>query len=325
MFEKRYHSKDLGNFNFLVTGGAGFIGSNLIEYLLKYQARRVRVLDNFTTGHLGNLLPFMDNPAFELIEGDIRDLETCKRAIEGIHFVSHQAALGSVPRSVADPLTSNEVNVSGFLNMLCAVKESTQINRFVYASSSSVYGDNPDTMKVEDTTGKLLSPYAATKYINELYARLFGDTYGIKTIGLRYFNVFGQRQSPEGAYAAVIPLFIKASKNGLPAVIYGDGEQSRDFTFVENVVQANIKAFFTENEQAVNQVYNIACGKKTSVNNLLMKIATLLNTDTAITYKESRWGDIRDSLADISLAQQMIGYEPFIDIDEGLKITITQG
>jgi len=317
-----YHSKNLAEHKFLITGGAGFIGSHIVRYLLNNGAGKVRVLDNFSTGFFKNIEEFTTNAAFELIEGDIRNLQTCVEAIDGITFISHQAALGSIPRSIADPLTSNGVNVDGFLNLLYAAKESGMVDRLVYASSSSVYGDNNDNVKIEDNTGRLLSPYAATKHINELYGHMFAELYGLQTIGLRYFNVFGPKQNPEGAYAAVIPRFIKAAKNLTPATIYGDGMQSRDFTFVDNVVQANVRAFFVDDEEAVNQIYNIGCGEKTSVNQLLDKICALTSCSKNVVYEQSRTGDVRNSLADISKAKRYIGYEPVVAIDEGLKQTI---
>src|SRR5690606_39200314 len=233
----KYHTTDLSKHSFLITGGAGFIGSNLVAYLLEHQAKKVRVLDNLATGFLKNLAPFQNNPSFEFMEGDIRDLEMCKKAMEGIDYVSHQAALGSVPRSINDPITSNEVNVTGFLNMLVAQNESKSVKRLVYAASSSTYGDSASLPKEEDIIGKPLSPYAVTKLVNELYADVFYKTYGTQTIGLRYFNVFGPNQSPTGAYAAVIPLFMQALKDEKTPTINGDGEQTREFTFVQNAVQ----------------------------------------------------------------------------------------
>jgi len=230
LYNNKYHSEDLSEISFLITGGAGFIGSNLVEYLLRYKAKKVRVLDNLSTGFHKNVSEFFENSAFEFMKGDIRDLETCKKAMQGMDYVSHQAALGSVPRSINDPITSNEVNVSGFLNMLVAQKESTTVKRMVYAASSSTYGDSQSLPKTENKIGKPLSPYAVTKLVNELYAEVFHKTYGTATIGLRYFNVFGPKQSPTGAYAAVIPLFMQAIKNNISPVIHGDGEQTRDFT-----------------------------------------------------------------------------------------------
>ncbi|MDB4926657.1 SDR family oxidoreductase [Mucilaginibacter sp.] len=322
MYDKQYHTKDLRNLQFLVTGGAGFIGSNLVEYLLKYGAGKVRVLDNFSTGFYYNIEKYKTNPAFELIEGDIRNFETCKKAIEGMDYVSHHAALGSVPRSINDPLSTNEVNISGFLNMLWAVKEHGHIKRMVYAASSSTYGDSKELPKVEDKIGKPLSPYAVTKLVNELYADVFTKTYGIETIGLRYFNIFGHRQSPLGEYAAVIPLFIKAVDENLPAGINGDGEQTRDFTYIENAIQANIKALFVGDTKAINQIYNIACGERTSLNNIWEMVNEIAGKNIKPLYKETRSGDIKDSLADISKAASLLGYQPQFSVREGLKLTI---
>ncbi|WP_299500080.1 SDR family oxidoreductase [Mucilaginibacter sp.] len=324
MYEKKYHDLDLSKNSFLITGGAGFIGSNLVEYLLKYGAKKVRVLDDFSTGFHENINEFKSNPAFELIEGNICDFETCKRAVKGIDYVSHQAALGSVPRSINDPITTNAINIGGFLNMLCAVKDEPNVKRFVYAASSSTYGDSKELPKVEDRIGKPLSPYAVTKYINELYADVFAKTYGMETIGLRYFNVFGPRQSPKGAYAAVIPLFIDAVKNNLSPTIHGDGEQTRDFTFVENAVQANVKAFFIENNEAANHVYNIACGEKTSLNQLLEKINYFAKKNVTGTHTQSRTGDIKNSWADISKAKRLLNYYPQFKLDDGIQITLNQ-
>lgn len=321
MYEKKYHIIDLTKHSFLITGGAGFIGSNLVEYLLKYGAGKVRVLDNFSTGFHENINEFKSYPAFELIEGDIRDLETCRRAVEGIDYVSHQAALGSVPRSINDPITTNEVNINGFLNMLFAVKENGSVKRFVYAASSSTYGDSKVLPKVEEHIGKPLSPYAITKYVNELYADVFAKTYGIASIGLRYFNVFGPKQSPEGEYAAVIPLFIKAVKENNIGFINGDGGQTRDFTFIENAVQANIKALFTNNVDATGQVYNVACGENTSLNQLWHMINEIAEKDIKPIYRNSRIGDIRDSKAQISKAANLLGYLPLIDLKGQLKQT----
>lgn len=321
MYINKYHTLDLSKYSFLITGGAGFIGSNLVEYLLKYDAGKVRVLDNFSTGFHDNINEFKNNPAFELIEGDIRDINTCKKAVYGIDYVSHQAALGSVPRSINDPITTNEVNISGFLNMLCAVKENKNVKRMVYAASSSTYGDSKELPKVEDRIGKPLSPYAVTKYVNELYADVFAKTYGIQTIGLRYFNVFGPKQSPAGEYAAVIPLFVKAVNNNVPATINGNGEQTRDFTFIDNAIQANIKALFVENADAVDQVYNVACGKRTSLNDLWQIINRLANKNIQAVYRKNRAGDIMDSLADITKSEVLLDYKPFFHLEKGLEIT----
>ncbi|RDK84801.1 UDP-N-acetylglucosamine 4-epimerase [Marinirhabdus gelatinilytica] len=323
VYKTKYHSGDLSDYSFLVTGGAGFIGSNLVAYLLKYNAKRVRVLDNFATGFRENLSAFQSNPAFELVEGDIRDLETCKRAMEGIDYVSHQAALGSVPRSINDPITSNDVNVSGFLNMLVAQKESDTVKRLVYAASSSTYGDSKNLPKVEDTIGKPLSPYAVTKLVNELYADVFYKTYQTQTIGLRYFNVFGPNQSPTGAYAAVIPLFMQALKDGKSPTIHGDGEQTRDFTFVENAVQANIKALFA-GDKAVNEVFNVAFGERISLNTLWENLQQISDKKLKATYGPPRKGDVRDSLANIDKARGLIGYDPLFSVKDGLLLTWEQ-
>ena len=320
MYETSYHTKNLSNHSFLVTGGAGFVGSNLVEYLLKHGAGKVRVLDNLSNGHYHNIEDFVDNPVFEFIKGDIRDLATCLKACEGIDYVAHQAALGSVPRSIKDPITTNEVNIGGFLSMLVAVRDKG-VKRMVYAASSSTYGDSKELPKVEDRIGKPLSPYAVTKYVNELYADVFAKTYNLETIGLRYFNVFGPRQDPNGAYAAVVPLFIKAIKDENPATINGDGGTTRDFTFVENAVQANIKAMLTDNEAAVNQIYNIACGDRTSLNQLWESINTIAGKKIAAIYGENRSGDIRDSLANIDKATNAFGYNPAIKLMAGLEKT----
>lgn len=320
MYANAYHDKDLSKFNFLVTGGAGFIGSNIVEYLLKYGVKKVRVLDNLSNGYYENISEFESEPNFEFQEGDIRNLEDCEKAVEGIDIVLHQAALGSVPRSIDDPITSNDVNVSGFLNMLVACKNSNSVKRFVYAASSSTYGDSPSLPKIEDIIGKPLSPYAVTKYVNELYADVFAKTYGIEIIGLRYFNVFGPKQSPQGAYAAVIPLFMQALKDGNPPTINGDGEQTRDFTFVENAVQANIKAAFAEKE-ATNEVYNVAYGERISLNILWESLQEASNTQLKANFGPPRIGDVRDSLAEIDKAKTRIGYQPKFSVQEGLKIT----
>ncbi|MDC8000603.1 SDR family oxidoreductase [Aequorivita todarodis] len=316
----KYHTADLSQLNFLITGGAGFIGSNLVAYLLEHKAKKVRVLDNLATGFLKNLEEFQDNPSFEFMEGDIRDLETCKKAMDGIDYVSHQAALGSVPRSINDPLTSNEVNVTGFLNMLVAKKESKTVKRMVYAASSSTYGDSENLPKVEETIGKPLSPYAVTKLVNELYADVFHKTYGTQTIGLRYFNVFGPNQSPTGAYAAVIPLFMQALKDEQAPTINGDGEQTRDFTFVQNAVQANVRAFFA-GEAAVNEVFNVAYGQRISLNTLWKVLQTISNKTLKANYGPPRKGDVRDSLANIEKAKNLLGYNPLFSVKDGLELT----
>jgi UDP-N-acetylglucosamine 4-epimerase len=278
------------------------------------------VLDNLSNGYYDNIKEFENHPNFEFIDGDIRDLETCKKAMHGIDIVLHQAALGSVPRSIQDPITSNDVNVSGFLNMLVAQKESKSVKRLVYAASSSTYGDSKALPKVEENIGKPLSPYAVTKFVNELYADVFAKTYGIEIIGLRYFNVFGPKQSPNGAYAAVIPLFMQALKDEKAPTINGDGKQTRDFTFVRNAIQANIKAAFAPKE-ATNQVYNVAFGERISLNQLWKDLQDISNKELNANYGLARQGDVRDSLADISKGRKLLGYDPQFSVKDGLKIT----
>jgi UDP-N-acetylglucosamine 4-epimerase len=267
MSTHKFHDKDISSDCFLVTGGAGFIGSHIAEYLLKNEAKKVRVLDNMVNGFEKNLDILRAYPAFEFLQGDIRDYETCVKACEGIDYISHQAALGSVPRSIKEPVYFNDVNVGGFVNMLKAAVD-CKVKTFVYASSSSVYGDEPTLPKVEHRIGNCLSPYAATKKTNELYAQVFADVYGLKLMGFRYFNIFGPRQDPDGPYAAVIPLFVKGIMKETPVYINGDGEQTRDFTFVDNAVQINVKGMLTNNEEAFNKVYNVAVGEYYSVNHL---------------------------------------------------------
>lgn len=320
MYERPYHVGNISQYNFLVTGGAGFIGSNIVQYLLKYGAKKVRVLDNFSTGLLANVNEFKNNLAFELIEGDIRDIDTCHKALTGIDFVAHQAALGSVPRSINDPITTNEVNISGFLNMLIAARDA-KVKRFIYAASSSTYGDHPGLPKIEENIGNPLSPYAVTKYVNELYALVFSRTYNFHTVGLRYFNVFGPRQNPNGPYAAVIPLFIEAALNNRAPLINGDGETSRDFTFVENAVQANIKAMFAAGIEQ-HEILNIAFGERTTLNQLWNRIVVITNKKIEPQYKEERRGDVKHSLANILKAKRLIGYEPEISVLDGLNIAV---
>lgn len=319
--ENKFHSKDLSSLSFLVTGGAGFIGSHVAEYLLKNDAKKVRVIDNFSNGFQSNLDILRPYNNFEFIEGDIRDVESCKKACEGIDYVSHQAALGSVPRSIKDPSNTNDVNVGGFVNILEAAVES-KVKQFVYASSSSVYGDEPTLPKKEERIGNCLSPYAVSKRADELYADVFAKAYGIPVLGFRYFNIFGPRQDPDGPYAAVIPLFVKAIMNNTSAFINGDGEQTRDFTFVENAVQVNIKGMLTNNEEAKNKVYNLAVGENYSVNFLYNSIKDYLHSDIKPVHREPREGDIRNSLADISLAKNLLGYEPTTKFETGLVKTI---
>ena len=305
----------------LVTGGAGFIGSNLVEYLLQdNRVTFVRVLDNLATGALKNIEGFLSNPKFDFMEGDIRSYDTCLAACDSIDLISHQAALGSVPRSINDPLTTNEVNITGTLNIFTAAKEK-KIRRVVYAASSSTYGDHPDLPKMEEKIGNPLSPYAVTKYVNELYARVYGNLYGLETIGRRYFNIFGPRQNPNGPYAAVIPLFAEALIKQQAPTINGDGTHSRDFTFVDNAVQANVLSLFTENKNAVNQVYNIACGDQTSLVQLFDGLNKQANTDLKPVFGPERKGDVKHSLADISKARTLLGYEPAVTVEDGLKKT----
>src|SRR5215203_3862124 len=305
----------------LVTGGAGFIGSNLVKHLLKLEeVSKIRVLDNLATGALKNIEAFEGNQKFEFVQGDIRDYQTCLNACDDIDFISHQAALGSVPRSINDPLTTNNVNITGTLHIFTAAKEK-DIKRVVYAASSSTYGDHPGLPKVEDKIGNPLSPYAVTKYVNELYAQVFSRVYDFHTIGLRYFNVFGPRQNPRGPYAAVIPLFITAALKHDTTYINGDGETSRDFTFVENAVQANVKALLSTNIEE-HQVVNIAFGERTTLNQLWECITGLLETDIKPKYRDFRAGDVKHSLASISKAKDLIGYEPRVSVKEGLKTSV---
>ena len=307
----------------LVTGGAGFIGSNLCEKLLSMN-EEVVCLDNFATGHRKNIAPFLENKNFTLIEGDIRDINTCHKATEGVGFVLHQAALGSVPRSIEDPITTNEVNVSGFLNMLVAARDAG-VKRFVYAASSSTYGDSENLPKVEDVIGKPLSPYAITKYVNELYAENFKRTYGLDTIGLRYFNVFGRRQDPNGAYAAVIPKFVLQFMKHESPVINGDGTYSRDFTYIDNVVQMNLLAITTENKDALNEVYNTAVGDRTTIKSMAEDLRELLSAydekiaTVQIEHGPNRRGDVPHYLASIEKAKNKLGYEPPHTFKDGLK------
>src|SRR5690554_2783201 len=313
----------------LITGGAGFIGSNLAEELLK-RDHTVKVLDNFATGKIENLLPLLEKYPTNLTlqVGDIRNLEDCQKAAEGIEYLFHEAALGSVPRSIKDPITTNDVNVSGFLNMLVAARDAG-VKRFIYAASSSTYGDSKSLPKVEDVIGKPLSPYAITKYVNELYADVFSKTYGIETIGLRYFNVFGRKQDPNGAYAAVIPLFVKKLMAHESPVINGDGEYSRDFTYIDNVIQMNIRAMETTNPDAINTVYNTAYGERTTLNQLVEYLKEYLSEfDTAIANVEikhgpNRAGDIPHSLANIDKAKNLLGYDPEFSMKQGLKEAVS--
>jgi len=327
----RAHLKESQN-SWLITGVAGFIGSNLLETLLNHR-QKVVGLDNFATGFQHNLDQVRDSVSqeawanFRFIEGDILDLDTCREAVTGVHHVLHQAALGSVPRSIEDPIRTNQTNVDGFLNMLVATRDAG-IDRFVYAASSSTYGDHPGLPKVEDLIGKPLSPYAVTKYVNELYADVFTQAYGLHTVGLRYFNVFGPRQDPDGAYAAVIPKWIAAILRGSPVQIYGDGETSRDFCYIDNAVQANILAATSDNAEAVDQVYNVAVGSRTTLNELYDLVRSELvrimpEVDPAAPeFHDFRAGDVRHSMADIEKGRSLLGYEPSHSINEGMRESI---
>ena len=310
----------------LVTGGAGFIGSNLCEDLLKYN-NEVVVLDNFSTGHKSNIIPFLTNPKFHLVEGDIRNAVDCHTAVQDVDIILHQAALGSVPRSLNDPVTTNDVNINGFLNMLVAARDA-QVKRFVYAASSSTYGDSENLPKVEDIIGMPLSPYAVTKYVNELYAHVFGLNYGMELIGLRYFNVYGPRQSPNGAYAAVIPKFVDLFMKNESPVINGDGTFSRDFTYIDNVIQMNHLAATTENKDAIGEVFNAAVGDRTT----LLELAELLKkflseydpkiSELAIVHGPARKGDISHSLASVEKAKELLGYVPSHRLGEGVEAAL---
>lgn len=310
----------------LVTGGAGFIGSNLCEDLLKHN-NEVVVLDNFSTGHKSNIIPFLSNPKFHLVEGDIRNSVDCHTAVQDVDIILHQAALGSVPRSLNDPVTTNDVNINGFLNMLVAARDA-KVKRFVYAASSSTYGDSENLPKVEEIIGMPLSPYAVTKYVNELYAHVFGLNYGMELIGLRYFNVYGRRQSPNGAYAAVIPKFVEQFMNYESPVINGDGTFSRDFTYIDNVIQMNHLAATTINKEAIGEVFNTAVGDRTTLIQLTELLKKCLShydpkiADVEIVHGPERAGDIPHSLASIEKAQKMMGYEPKYRLEEGLEVAV---
>ena len=320
---KKSMNIELSNKTILVTGGAGFIGSNLCEALLE-KGNKVVCLDNFATGKRENVAHLSADDNFTLIEGDIRKLEDCLKASQGVDYVLHQAALGSVPRSIKDPITSNDVNVSGFLNMLVAARDNG-VKRFVFAASSSTYGDSESMPKVEDVIGKPLSPYAITKYVNELYADIFSKTYGLETIGLRYFNVFGRKQDPNGAYAAVIPKFVSQLMNGESPVINGDGNYSRDFTYIDNVIQANLLSLVTTNENAINTIYNVAYGDRNTLNDLMGYLkeylsefdSKILNVD--VIYGPNRAGDIPHSHASVDKAKENLNYNPEFSLQQGLK------
>ena len=318
---------ELSNKRVLVTGGAGFIGSNLCEALLD-KGNKVICLDNFATGKRENLENLLNDTNFTLIEGDIRKLEDCLKASKGVDYILHQAALGSVPRSIKDPLTSNDVNVSGFLNMLVAARDNG-VKRFVYAASSSTYGDSESMPKVEDVIGKPLSPYAITKYVNELYADIFSKTYGLETIGLRYFNVFGRKQDPNGAYAAVIPKFVSQLMNLESPVINGDGNYSRDFTYIDNVIQANLLSLVTTNKKAINTVYNVAYGDRNTLNDLMIYLKEYLSefdaeiSSVEVIYGPNRVGDVPHSHASVNKAKELLNYNPQFSLQKGLKEAVS--
>lgn len=316
----KYTEPDLSGRKFLVTGGAGFIGSHLAEYLLLHNAAMVRIVDNLSTGSENNIESFRDHPSFEFMYGDIRNIATCRQAVKGMDYVSHQAALGSVPRSVNDPVTTNEVNISGFLNVLVASRDEG-VKRMVYAASSSTYGDHQELPKVEHRTGELLSPYAVTKKVNELYASVFSSLFGFHTIGLRYFNVFGPKQNPKGPYAAVIPLFIQAALNNEPAVIYGTGSTSRDFTYVDNAVQANIRSMLLPSLNT-HEVLNVALGESTTLLQLWEYICEITHCSMLPVFEAERKGDVQHSLASIEKACGLIGYSPQVRIREGLSLAV---
>jgi len=319
MHFNKYHTDTLAGKSFLVTGGAGFIGCNLVEYLVQHEAGRIRIMDNFSTGYRENIEEFLSLDHVELIEADIRDYNACCQAVQDMDYVLHQAALGSVPRSIKDPLTSNEVNISGFLNILNAAKDAG-VKRMVYAASSSTYGDSPILPKKEENIGNPLSPYAVTKYVNELYGQVYSRVYGFHAIGLRYFNVFGPKQNINGPYAAVIPLFITQFLNKVQPTINGDGLTSRDFTFVANVVQANIKSLFAPIEK--HEVFNVACNERTTLLQLVEHIKTHLQSNITAIHGPERPGDVKHSQADISKAARIINYNPEVLFKEGLKYTV---
>ena len=317
----KHHSEDLSQYKFLVTGGAGFIGSNIVKYLVAHNAGEIRIVDNLSNGYIENIEPYLQLPNVLFINESLVDLELCKKAVKGVDYVIHQAALGSVPRSINNPIASNEANVTAFLNLLTVAKDE-KVKRLVFASSSSVYGDSEEMPRRENKIGNPLSPYAVTKQTDELYGRVFHKTYNAPFIGLRYFNVFGPHQSPNGPYAAVIPMFMNALLSGKSPVIHGEGDQSRDFTYIDNVVQANIKALFTKDERALGEMFNVAFGESTSVLDLFNMLKAAVSSDLEPVFTEPRAGDVKDSLADISKARELLGYNPTVTINTGLTQTI---
>lgn len=320
-YSKVFYTGSLSEHSFLVTGGAGFIGSHIVEYLLLHQAQKVCVIDNLSNGSIQNIQHLLQHPNLQFVEADISDYAVCQLHCSQTDFVIHQAALGSVPRSIANPLPTHASNATGFLNMLEAARLA-EVKRMVFASSSSVYGDNTDFPKQEDKTGKPLSPYAVTKISNELYAHTYAQLHQFPVTGLRYFNIFGPRQNPRGPYAAAIPLFIESLLKGEPCYINGDGEQARDFTYVENAVQANIRALFYADAKSNGQVFNIACAQSISVNAIYKKITQMLQSDAAPIYRDERMGDVRNSLADVTRAKNLLQYSPEVFFDEGIAQTI---
>lgn len=320
LYNNKYHNVDLSNYKFLITGGAGFIGSNIVEYLLKYNAGHVRVLDNLSNGYIDNIKPFLSLSNFEFINGDIRNIEDCVLAVDNMDFISHQAALGSVPRSITDPILSNSVNISGFLNILEVSKKSNSLKRLVYAASSSTYGDSKELPKIEGNEGNPLSPYAVTKLVNELYADVFSRVYKFHTIGLRYFNVFGPNQNPNNPYAAVIPIFCKSFIQNTSPIINGDGNTSRDFTFIENVVQANIRSMLCEKKINNSDVFNVACGDEITLNKVIEYLKEITGNKLNPIYNDERIGDVKHSKASIKKIHEFLNYEPNVSFFEGLKI-----
>lgn len=313
----KYHKEDLSNFRFLITGGAGFIGSNIVDYLL-FHGAFVRVLDNLSNGDISNLSSHKGNPNLQFIEGDIRDYSTCEKAVDDIDFISHQAALGSVPRSIDNPVLTNDVNIGGFVNMITAAKNAKKIKRFVYAASSSTYGDSKALPKVEGHEGKPLSPYAVTKAVNEYYAENYSKVYDFHSIGLRYFNIFGPKQSPSNPYAAVIPIFCDAFLRGNQPTINGDGETSRDFTFVDNAVQANVKAML-HSDLDCHEVFNVACNDQVSLNEMVTELGLISGKEIKANYGPERKGDVKHSLASIEKISSTLGYRPTMNFKEGLR------
>lgn len=319
MYNKKFHSADLSKHSFVVTGGAGFIGSHLVEYLVSHHAKRIVILDDLSTGNIDNIKLFEKSSGIEFVQGSICDKAICDKAFKGADYILHEAALCSVPRSVANPIATHEVNVSGFLNVLVAAKDAG-VKRLVYASSSSVYGNSKSLPKKETDQAFPLSPYAVSKYNNELYASVFAGNYGMSLAGLRYFNIFGPRQNPFGQYAAAIPLFVTALMQNKAPVIYGDGSQTRDFTFIENVIQANIKALFTDSPIS-GQVFNVACGEQISVNELFKILAAFAGSSLSPTYQPSRMGDVKDSKAAVDKAKELLGYVPEVYFKQGIETT----